>query len=478
MPYTIQDPPEAIKGLPKPAQEIFIAAFNNAWDEYDGNEAKCNATAWAAVKAKYKQNDKGEWSAMKEKLETVDIKDVEILAPGTWQGNKTVTVPPEAIGEFCASFKALSADQKLNYEPPAKLGHDDKQKILQSDGYPAAGWVSGLREKAGKLIADFRGVPKKLADIIKAGGYKKVSSEFYQDYEIGGKKWPWVLKAVAFLGADVPAVKTIGDIAAQYAELCDENGTPYYAVTLGEVSLDEIMGELDTWLTKAEGAIHGKAGSPAIRTYLKEVKAKLRGLLEKQGNLAEDDSLTNRVRAVEDAYYAQTRTPLNIDAGGWVKNVLEGYIIVVKSARYYQIPYAVDGDTITFQLDQAEEVKEEISYVKAAEVPAADADTHNQNNETEVFMEAELKKLLKLDEKADVLEAVKAIVEKKPAEGAVSLAEHTALQARLTNSPTSWLSATATNASPRPYPTAKSPRHRKNGLTNTPCQTRRALTPS
>ncbi len=73
MPYdTLSDLPENVKdNLPHHAQEIYRAAFNSAWDQYDkpeerrgGNsrEETAHAVAWAAVKEKYeKQGD--EWVA-------------------------------------------------------------------------------------------------------------------------------------------------------------------------------------------------------------------------------------------------------------------------------------------------------------------------------------------------------------------------------------------------------------------------------
>ena len=134
----------------------------------------------------------------------------------------------------------MTADANLNYEPPAKLGHSETQKLVQNDGFPAAGWVSSLKKVGTKLVASFKGVPKKLGEIIKAGGYKKVSSEIYSNYEIGGKKYPCVLKAVSFLGADIPAVKTLQDIVALYGEtLLDEKGTPYDVVLYSEMSLEQ-----------------------------------------------------------------------------------------------------------------------------------------------------------------------------------------------------------------------------------------------
>ena len=62
MPYTKDNPPEAIKRLPAHAQEIFIAAYNSAYEQYKGDEAKINAIAWAAVKQKYEKVG-DEWKA-------------------------------------------------------------------------------------------------------------------------------------------------------------------------------------------------------------------------------------------------------------------------------------------------------------------------------------------------------------------------------------------------------------------------------
>ena len=64
MPYkTIADLPHAVKNhLPLHAQEIYIAAFNSAWNEYKdpqkrigkaSREETAHKVAWAAVKKNY-----------------------------------------------------------------------------------------------------------------------------------------------------------------------------------------------------------------------------------------------------------------------------------------------------------------------------------------------------------------------------------------------------------------------------------------
>lgn len=67
MPYkSIEDLPGSVTGpLPKHAQEIYLAAFNNAWDEYakaedrrgdDSREQVAHKVAWSAVKQTYEKS--------------------------------------------------------------------------------------------------------------------------------------------------------------------------------------------------------------------------------------------------------------------------------------------------------------------------------------------------------------------------------------------------------------------------------------
>jgi cation transport regulator len=70
MPYqNLSDLPDQVRdNLPKQAQEIYQAAFNSAWEQYDEpserqgdatREETAHKVAWAAVKNKYeKKNDR------------------------------------------------------------------------------------------------------------------------------------------------------------------------------------------------------------------------------------------------------------------------------------------------------------------------------------------------------------------------------------------------------------------------------------
>ena len=72
MPYArLSELPDPVKdNLPKHAQEIYQAAFNNAWDEYDkpakrrgeqSREEVAHKVAWAAVKNSYQKTTSGNW---------------------------------------------------------------------------------------------------------------------------------------------------------------------------------------------------------------------------------------------------------------------------------------------------------------------------------------------------------------------------------------------------------------------------------
>ena len=74
MPYKrIDDLPESVRDtLPEHAQEIYRAAFNSAWEQYDrpeerrggrSHEETAHAVAWSAVEQKYAKDAKtGKWT--------------------------------------------------------------------------------------------------------------------------------------------------------------------------------------------------------------------------------------------------------------------------------------------------------------------------------------------------------------------------------------------------------------------------------
>jgi cation transport regulator len=68
------DLPETIRALPEGAQEIYLEAYNRAWDESEGDQtgdmardSVAHRRAWAAMKREYEQSwDTGEWYLKRE----------------------------------------------------------------------------------------------------------------------------------------------------------------------------------------------------------------------------------------------------------------------------------------------------------------------------------------------------------------------------------------------------------------------------
>jgi hypothetical protein len=147
--------------------------------------------------------------------------DVDIFAVGEWNGYNFTPMDLQSVVD---SFNAIG--DKL--QPYLKLGHNEEQ--LMADGYPSLGWVKNLRINGTKLQCDFVDVPKVIRELVDKRAYKRVSCEFYKDFiaqpeETGdGKKlYSWVLRAVALLGGDTPAVTTLQDIINLYSKNSNAN---------------------------------------------------------------------------------------------------------------------------------------------------------------------------------------------------------------------------------------------------------------
>jgi len=107
--------------------------------------------------------------------------------------------------------------------PPAILGHDE-QELLKNSGHPAAAWVHDVRvidaptpedPMGQKLQAKMGDAPGSVARLINRRAYRKTSAEVYDEppdgCRIPGVKGK-VLRAVAFLGREIPRVKRLEDI--------------------------------------------------------------------------------------------------------------------------------------------------------------------------------------------------------------------------------------------------------------------------
>ena len=143
-------------------------------------------------------------------LPTAELKNVEILDTGTWSGSKQKQVTTDDIDQMIVNFKGGVA------EPYVTLDHNDSysDKVKNFLKVASLGWVSDLRREGTKLIADFKQVPAKIAELIQNGMLKKRSVEYWPSdapYRVNGADYPNTLTAVTFFGADQPAVNSLSD---------------------------------------------------------------------------------------------------------------------------------------------------------------------------------------------------------------------------------------------------------------------------
>ncbi len=138
------------------------------------------------------------------------VDGVEVFSEGEWNGD---AYSMQDLEGMVSAFE----EHKQGMRPFLKLGHDKNQKLLQKDGMPAAGWIDRLYIKGNKLLADFVDIPKKVKDLIDRRAYRKVSSEIYCGVKVGDKTYPYMLGAVALLGADTPGVSNLSDILSMYS---------------------------------------------------------------------------------------------------------------------------------------------------------------------------------------------------------------------------------------------------------------------
>lgn len=130
---------------------------------------------------------------------------VEVFAVGRWNG---MTFGAADLAAMAQAFDNLKGFHKV----PLKLGHNPEQPV--TDGKPALGWVTALYVQGDKLCADFEDVPNVVVSAIKRKLYRRVSIELSVDVRYKGKHIPFVVDAVALLGADLPAVNTLADLNA------------------------------------------------------------------------------------------------------------------------------------------------------------------------------------------------------------------------------------------------------------------------
>lgn len=123
------------------------------------------------------------------------VRGVEIFAPGKHNGDEYTEKDIDDM---------ISAFGEQDFRPALKIGH-----TKDAPGAPAYGYVTNLRKQGGKMVADFESMHDTVIAALKDRRYDRVSSEIYFNLKRGAKTFRRALKAVALLGAEVPAVANL-----------------------------------------------------------------------------------------------------------------------------------------------------------------------------------------------------------------------------------------------------------------------------
>ena len=134
---------------------------------------------------------------------------IPVFKAGTWKGREYSIAD---LDEIVRNTNSLIKSNK--HTPPLKLGHNEAQELLKNDGLPNAGFGVNFYRNGSTIFCEFADMPQMVADLVQAKRYSEVSIELYDDFvhpdtqeNIG-----LVIRAIALLGADIPAVKGLGDI--------------------------------------------------------------------------------------------------------------------------------------------------------------------------------------------------------------------------------------------------------------------------
>lgn len=246
---------------------------------------------------------------------TEDINGVEIFAEGTWNKDPYSS---DDLDAMVANFQA----SKDKVKPFIKLGHGDNQVLLERDGLPAAGWITNLYRQGHKLLVDIKGMPKVIADLVRSGGYRRVSSEILINPTIEGKSYSKVLKAVAFLGGEMPAVTNLKDIMALgYSIAQDKNLTEcrVYTLDLGKEAdmaevelLKEKVAKIEADLSETTKKLSDAEGK------VKEVTAALEKS-EGEAKVLREENVKFKAEA-EKAYAAKRKTEIEATVDNLIRD--------------------------------------------------------------------------------------------------------------------------------------------------------------
>ena len=262
---------------------------------------------------------------MAQHLHGVEIMRTGTFTPGGAAKGRKVTITEADLDQMVESFDALGS----NLVPVLKLGHAEAQRFMgQDSGAPNLGIVEKIVRVGEKVLANFANVPDAVIELIRQKRFTNVSVEIVPSLDIDGKTFANVLTAVALLGAELPAVSGLKELA----ELLFVSGMKapayddaiHYSLHGDDTSLLPLKGakvKEDTMTVTYTQEQHDALVEAAVAKAVKVAKDEYTAEAEKI--TAERDDAIKAVKVVKDEFTAYSDKVANAEAETMVDEAIK-----------------------------------------------------------------------------------------------------------------------------------------------------------
>lgn len=193
--------------MPEGARSIFIATFNAALKQYNGDEGRANATAYSAVKKQYHQDEKGDWVKNKSMLDNTYLEISGYITKATVSPDGKMIfaatcsdTEPDLYAEKMSSELFKSFIQKFDGTEFVSLAHYPRLKSGKGEvGSVSTVYIDGNQLKAKGYfndtplgIAVFNSIRKDRRDNIPVEKRVRISIGFYDlQHQHGENGYVW-----------------------------------------------------------------------------------------------------------------------------------------------------------------------------------------------------------------------------------------------------------------------------------------------
>ena len=310
-----------------------------------------------------------------------DVTPVMLFPIGRWKSDKYASRYPDGL-----PLTQDTADQMIANFDAGVLGGDVQFSVAGAHGVPAAAafWVQRLYcapyEWQGRtgdaLWADVQWTQAG-ADAVNGDEFRYLSIEAGDITTNDGDKVPWVLQGGVL--TNYPVIRIMPPIKDAPNAIAAASGPREAELEIDMLTLageddpvQALLDSMDEIAAKLDEALKGKTGMPAVRTMMREIRAKVSA----HKMALADDSYRDKASALEDALKASTGRSCWVEdfSDDWV--VFSTYNDGVLPSRTYRASYTVDASG-GYSIQDMVEVTPKTIYVPT--IQASDSGSRDES---------------------------------------------------------------------------------------------------